>query len=323
GGSANMVAVQDILQAPENIFGYALITDTLVYSVWLMAMFSSVAVSDRFSRFTKARTAYLDTSDFGDLEDEKLPITGTSLAVVLFCSVLVSILAIWVSEGLPEYGQAVDSTTWTILIVSVLGLIAAHTPLGRVAGSTEIATLMLFLVIGQIAAGSDFTAITQAPLYLLIGFLVLGIHGDHGDLREDLSHRAVLPGRGVHREHRRDRLRAGGGRCVQPSAGPGRCAVRPDRFLHGHLDRPGGRPGDVDAVSAALDPQHRSGVVAVRAHRHRAGLLRPFVTSTRRTEAVEYVVVEVELEGGAVGQGSAAETVAVTGEDAQSILTTL
>ncbi|HJB09004.1 MAG TPA: DUF819 family protein [Candidatus Brachybacterium merdavium] len=176
GGSANMVAVQDILQAPENIFGYALITDTLVYSVWLMAMFSSVAVSDRFNRFTKARTAYLDTSDFGDLEDEKHPITGTSLAVVLFGSVLVSILAIWVSEGLPEYGQAVDSTTWTILIVSVLGLIAAHTPLGRVAGSTEIATLMLFLVIGQIAAGSDFTAITQAPLYLLIGFLVLGIH---------------------------------------------------------------------------------------------------------------------------------------------------
>src|SRR5699024_10877750 len=37
GGSANMVAVQDILQAPETIFGYALITDTIMYSVWLMA----------------------------------------------------------------------------------------------------------------------------------------------------------------------------------------------------------------------------------------------------------------------------------------------
>src|SRR5699024_1950888 len=152
---------------------YALITDTLVYSVWLMAMFSSVAVSDRFNRFTKARTAYLDTSDFGDLEDEKHPITGTSLAVVLFGSVLVSILAIWVSEGLPA---DVLPTARPFLIVAVLGLVAAHTPLRSVAGSTEIATLMLFLVIGQIAAGSDFTAITQAPLYLLIGFLVLGIH---------------------------------------------------------------------------------------------------------------------------------------------------
>lgn len=176
GGSANMVAVQDILQAPENIFGYALITDTLVYSVWLMAMFSSVAVSDRFNRFTKANTSYLDSGDFGDLEDEKHPITETSLAVVLFGAVLVSILAIWVGDRLPEYGQAVDSTTWTILIVSLLGLIAAHTPLGKVAGSSEVATLLLFIVIGQIASGSDFTAITQAPLYLLIGFLVLAIH---------------------------------------------------------------------------------------------------------------------------------------------------
>src|SRR5699024_4998177 len=102
-----------ILQAPENIFGYALITDTLVYSVWLMAMFSSVAISDRFNRFTKARTSYLDTADFGDLDDQKRPITGTSLAVVLFGAVLVAILAIWVSGYLPEYGQAVDATTWT------------------------------------------------------------------------------------------------------------------------------------------------------------------------------------------------------------------
>lgn len=60
-------------------------------------------------------------------------------------------------------------------------------------------------------------------------------------------------------------------------------------------------------------------VVAVRAHRHRAPLLRPFVTAARRTEAVEYVVAEVELADGTVGQGSAAETVAVTGESAATI----
>ena len=64
-------------------------------------------------------------------------------------------------------------------------------------------------------------------------------------------------------------------------------------------------------------------VAAVRRHRHRAPLRHPFVTAARRTEAVEYVVAEVELAGGAVGQGSAAETVAVTGEDAASILAAL
>lgn len=72
-----------------------------------------------------------------------------------------------------------------------------------------------------------------------------------------------------------------------------------------------------------MTDQLRLEVVAVRHHRHRAPLLRPFVTAARRTEAVEYVAVEVELgapEGrSAIGQGTAAETIAVTGEDADSI----
>jgi L-alanine-DL-glutamate epimerase-like enolase superfamily enzyme len=71
--------------------------------------------------------------------------------------------------------------------------------------------------------------------------------------------------------------------------------------------------------SRAPLPDPELTVVGVRHHRHRAPLLRPFVTAQRRTEAVEYVVAEVELAGGAVGQGSAAETVAVTGESADTI----
>ena len=175
GGSANMVAVQDILQAPENIFGYALITDTLIYSIWLTVAFSSVAISGRFDRFTKARSTHLiDHGD--DFETEEAPITVQSLATVVFGSLFVSTLAIWVGGLLPELGAVVNGTTWTIVIVSVLGLVIAQTPLGRIGGSTEIATLMLFIVIGQIAAGSDFSALTQAPLYLLIGLLVVLVH---------------------------------------------------------------------------------------------------------------------------------------------------
>nr|MCG0056917.1 DUF819 family protein [Escherichia coli] len=36
GGSANMVALQGILDVPENIFGYALMMDTINYAVWVM-----------------------------------------------------------------------------------------------------------------------------------------------------------------------------------------------------------------------------------------------------------------------------------------------
>ncbi len=73
--------------------------------------------------------------------------------------------------------------------------------------------------------------------------------------------------------------------------------------------------------------QMRARLSSVRAHRHRVPLLRPFVTAARRTDSVEYVVAEVVLTGEdadgrsvrVTGQGSAAETAAVTGETAQSI----
>lgn len=175
GGSANMVAVQDILQAPENIFGYALITDTIMYSVWLMLMFSSVMFSDRFNRFTKADTSYLD-AHMGDRDETARPLTLPALAGLLFGSILVATLAIWIGGMLPKVGDVINSTAWTIIIVSILGLIVAQTPLGRTAGSSELGTLMLFIVIGQIATGSDFSALTQAPLYLVVGALVLLVH---------------------------------------------------------------------------------------------------------------------------------------------------
>lgn len=79
-------------------------------------------------------------------------------------------------DALAWGGAVINATTWSILIVSLLGLVVAVTPLGKTAGSSEVATLMLFVVIGQIASGSDFSAITQAPIYLLMGAIVLVFH---------------------------------------------------------------------------------------------------------------------------------------------------
>ena len=128
-----------------------------------MLMYASVAVSPRFDKWTKENTGYLDTHA-GELEDEKHPVTVSSLSIVVFGSIFVSTLSIWIGSLLPEWGAVVNGTTWSILIVSLLGLVVAVTPLGRTAGSGEVATLMLFVVIGQIASGSDFSAITSAPM---------------------------------------------------------------------------------------------------------------------------------------------------------------
>ncbi len=176
GGSANMVAVQGILEAPESVFGYVLIVDTVLYSFWLLLMFSSVSVSEKFNRWTKADTTYLETHTEAEDEEDSARIDLPSLAIVICGSIAVSAGATWLGELLPEIGVVVTATTWTILIVSVLGLVIAATPLGRTAGSSEVAMVMLYLIIGIIASGSDFTSLTEAPLYLLAGIIVLAVH---------------------------------------------------------------------------------------------------------------------------------------------------
>lgn len=174
GGSANMVAVQEILKASEDVFGYVLIVDTVIYSFWLLLIFSSVTVSDRFDRWTKADTSKLSVAEADD-EDEA-PLTLPALFGLLGFALLVSALAIQAGELLPEVGTVINASTWTILIVIVLGLAIGSTRLGRIRGSSELATMMLYIIIGIIASGSDFTSLTQAPLYLVAGLIVIVVH---------------------------------------------------------------------------------------------------------------------------------------------------
>lgn len=175
GGSANMVAVQEVLHAPETVFGYVLIVDTVLYSFWLLLIFSSVTVSDAFNRWTKADMSKLDFTDRVS-DDEEKPMTLSSIFGLLGFALLVSALAIQVGELLPEVGVVINASAWTILIVSILGLVIGSTKYGRAAGSSEISSILLYLIIGIIASGSDFTSLAEAPMYLVAGIIVLLVH---------------------------------------------------------------------------------------------------------------------------------------------------
>lgn len=182
GGSANMAAVQGILNPPENIFGHVLIVDTIVYSVWLLVMFSSVGISDKFNAWTKADTSALSSraastgegAEKSSADEEKMDLVALFrvLAIGLFGSALATVIG----GKLPEIGVVVNSTTWTILIVSIVGLIVGSTKYGKMAGASDVAYIMLYIIIGVIAAGSDFTSLVEAPIFLLAGLMVVTIH---------------------------------------------------------------------------------------------------------------------------------------------------
>ncbi|MGP4078565.1 DUF819 family protein [Pseudalkalibacillus sp. R45] len=181
GGSANMVILQDILTVPENIFGYALIMDTVNYSFWVMFMFWLVPFADKFNRWTKTNTTYLDQVSAelsaAEEENEGARIGFVEMLSLLALAIFISALGTKIGNSLPELGTAVNSTTWTIIFASVVGIVLAMTKVARVPGSLELSKVMLYIVIALIASHADFSQLFQAPVYIISGFMILFFHG--------------------------------------------------------------------------------------------------------------------------------------------------
>ncbi|OCS92499.1 DUF819 domain-containing protein [Caryophanon latum] len=177
GGSANMVALQSILDVPETIFGYVLMMDTINYAVWVMFMFWLVPFADRFNKWTKADTSFTNTINLNtdNITDDQ----GAKFEHILYLlgiGLLVSSLSSFFGNQLPVIGDIINGTTWTIVIASVLGLILALTPLSRIPGTFDVSNVMLYIVVALIASHSDFSDIAQAPIYIISGFLIMGVH---------------------------------------------------------------------------------------------------------------------------------------------------
>lgn len=177
GGSANMVAIQGILDVPENIFGYVLIMDTVNYSVWVMFLFWLVPFAAKFNQWTGARTEHLDQMQTDLEEDNTNKSVGfKEMIVMLAFGLIVSAVGARIGAVLPEIGTVINATTWTITFAAVVGLILAMTRFSKMAGSMDIANVMLYVIIALIASNADFTQLFQAPIYIISGFLILFIH---------------------------------------------------------------------------------------------------------------------------------------------------
>ena len=75
-----------------------------------------------------------------------------------------------------------DKATWTVLIVTVLGLVVAVTPLARITGSAEISNVLLYSIIALLASRASFAELKDAPIWIITGFVILGIHGKQSDI---------------------------------------------------------------------------------------------------------------------------------------------
>ena len=180
GGSGNMIAVQAALDIGEADMAYALVVDSIDYSIWVMFLLWAINLAPKFNKWVKADTAKLDEVSRKLEDDAKAndgKITFVNIIFLLGLSLVVSAFGQNIGTAINGVAPFLDKATWTVLLITLAGLVGAITPIGKMAGTSELSNVMLYSVVALLASRASFLELTDAPIWIIAGFMILAIHG--------------------------------------------------------------------------------------------------------------------------------------------------
>ena len=168
GGTANMIAVGSALGVSQEAFGFALVVDSINYTLWVMFLLFLVPFAAIFNRFTKAEESSrsLDTLSCAC-------VVGTKRYWVLIAAALIASMVAQVIASSVEF---LNHTTTVVILATLFGVAGSFTRLKSMNGSSEIASSMLYLLVALIGSKAVFESFGALGIYVLAGFSILLLH---------------------------------------------------------------------------------------------------------------------------------------------------
>ncbi|MDO5559888.1 MAG: DUF819 family protein [Oscillospiraceae bacterium] len=179
GGGGNMLAIQAALDVDEASMAYALVMDSICATLYVMFLLWAIGFSGKFNKWAKADTKLIDEVGVtleAEARANTKQITWQNLALLIGSGLIVSALSQKVGVFIASYLPFFDKATWTVLVVTLLGIVLALTPFGKIKGTEEVSNVLLYIVIALIASRADLGSIGNAPVWLLTGMIILVIH---------------------------------------------------------------------------------------------------------------------------------------------------
>jgi uncharacterized membrane protein len=169
GGTANMIAVGSALHVPEDAFAYALVVDSVNYTLWLMLLLFAVPFSHVFDKFTKAKSNAVGLGEVG---------CACKLGTKRYWSLLLLALAVSFLANLLANTLFVSfsHTTSIVLLATLFGILGSFTRLRELNGSSELATSMLYILVALIGSRAVVESFNGLGVYVFAGFSILVIH---------------------------------------------------------------------------------------------------------------------------------------------------
>ncbi|OGU05871.1 MAG: hypothetical protein A2X82_00725 [Geobacteraceae bacterium GWC2_55_20] len=181
GGSANMIAVKEALSVPDTVFAPMVIVDTVVPYLWMGFMIAMVGLQPAFDRWNRSDRSILD--HFGEQAVKHLATSGSRrTAAGILLALVVAFAgggaAHLIARQLPLIRDVVTTYTWTIMIVTLIGILLSFSPVRNLerSGATRTGYDLLYFVLTAIGAKASVASIGSALLLIAAGMLIVAVH---------------------------------------------------------------------------------------------------------------------------------------------------
>ena len=175
GGSANMIAVKEVIHTPDAVFFPMIVVDTVVAYSWMGLLILLEGVQKKYDAWNRSERGVVEElarkTAAADARTKKF--SYQYLPLILG----VAFGGSWISNGLADIVGG-GSFAWTIILASTLGILLSFTSLRKLEfhGASQIGYLFLFLVLTSIGARANLSGILSAPLLIVAGVVLVLIH---------------------------------------------------------------------------------------------------------------------------------------------------
>lgn len=179
GGSANMVALQTILNSPQEIFAPLMVVDAVVTYGWMAILVAGRGFAPRINRWLRAADASDAAASHTPTSSNKGgPLPWSAYAAAAGLALLIALGCRALAGHLPRTALIGSPSAWTVLLVTTLSLaLSACAPMRRLGGAgARLGAPCLYVVLAALGAQANLSAMTAVPTWLVIGGGIVAFH---------------------------------------------------------------------------------------------------------------------------------------------------
>ena len=191
GGGANQAAMLEVFGASSDLFAAVLAVDIIIANIWLGFLLYGTTKADQIDNFLKADTTSIrevrksieeyaaSIAKIPTLADTMM-ILGIGFGATAIAHIGGDLIAPFIQNNYPDLNKfSLDSGFfWIVVIATGLGLMLSFTKYRELegAGSSRMASVLLYVLIATIGMQMDITAIASNPGLFMVGAIWMLVH---------------------------------------------------------------------------------------------------------------------------------------------------